>query len=446
MVRFSPLVALLLAPSAYAGGFYYPDSGIVAFGRGGAWFASADDQFAQRYNPAALVRIDRPTVNVGLSAVQQEVHFSRLLEDDTLAPEVSNEAAPFLIPQMGFAMPLPENLAFAIGFTSPFAPDYRFDEDGDQRYTMIESGILNFQVGPSLAWRPVPWLAVGLSAQWQVLQVSRKLKVTTSGSDNPVGDVSVEIGAKDIFTFSGNFGLLVEPVEKLSIGVMFQPPQSYKGRGAGTLDFTGHALEQFLDQVVWTDDDVGLSISLPLQLGVGIATRHVPNLEIEVAGTWERWSSLKEIVAEDIDITVTNSITDPTEVDSTIALPAEFRDVFSARLGAEYFIDDGNYSVRAGGFWERGSARTARQSVALYDPDKVQISAGASALFFDHLGADVSFGYLFMPDLQIRDSEVTQINVFDEDEVLVVGNGDYRSAGWMVGGQLTYAFGPKEAK
>jgi hypothetical protein len=56
---------LLVAPTvAHAGGYYTLDSGIRAIGRGMAFTAGADDLSAQYYNPAALTRIDRTTLEL----------------------------------------------------------------------------------------------------------------------------------------------------------------------------------------------------------------------------------------------------------------------------------------------------------------------------------------------------------------------------------------------
>ena len=72
------LAALALLPaSALASGYYYSDSGIVATGRGGAWIAGADTQFAQFHNPAGLIRIDKPTINLGWSGVQQATKWDQ---------------------------------------------------------------------------------------------------------------------------------------------------------------------------------------------------------------------------------------------------------------------------------------------------------------------------------------------------------------------------------
>ncbi|MCB9684984.1 MAG: outer membrane protein transport protein [Alphaproteobacteria bacterium] len=130
---------LLCATPAWAGGYFYSDSGIVATGRGGAFVAGATGQFAQYYNPAGLIRVDRPTVTLGWSGVQQNVSFSRLKDDGTFYDPAVNQAAPFSVPELGFTTPIGQRVGFAFGFYSPFAPSSEYDEEGPQRYSIKDT-------------------------------------------------------------------------------------------------------------------------------------------------------------------------------------------------------------------------------------------------------------------------------------------------------------------
>ena len=161
------LIALLLPTQALASGYYYSDSGIVATGRGGAWVAGADTQFAQRFNPAGLIRVRQPTFNIGWSGVTQNTRwtqqgncadqlitnapaecFSNPTDTGTLDPngtfsydEAVNQAPPFNVPQLGFVTPFGEDLVFAVGFISPFAPSSEWDAEGPQRYAIVDSAV-----------------------------------------------------------------------------------------------------------------------------------------------------------------------------------------------------------------------------------------------------------------------------------------------------------------
>lgn len=428
------MIIALFALPALAGGYYYADSGIIANGRGCAYVAGADSQFAQYYNPAGLVRIVRPTFNFGVSGTKQSISFARYdASTDTLADPVNNEGGLFAIPELGFAAPIGDKFTFAFGFTSGYSPAYQFPADGAQRYTIIDTTIWNFQIGPTLAWRPTPKFAIGIGPQWQILRLEDRLKVTISGRDDPSGDVSVDANVWDKFTPSVNVGVLVEPIPELSFGAMVQPGSGYHAKGKGTLDFTGSALENLLDQAVYPDDTISLAIQLPWFIRTGVAVRPVPNLEIEGDFIYETWSSLGDIVVSDIDVTVTGgggAFNQP--VQDTIALPAGFRDAWSARLGAEWRANPW-LELRTGGFYESSSLTPQNVSVALVDTPKWMVGGGTSVhLLGDQVVLDDYVSAVLYQKLAIRDSTVHQINVMGGDEA-IVGNGDIASTGLSIG-------------
>lgn len=444
------MIPLLSAP-AFAGGYFYSDSGIVATGRGGAFVAGADNQFAQYYNPAGLIRIEHPTVNLGWSGVQQEVSFRRLEPDgDGFYREVENQADPFDVPELGFATPLAPDWAFAFGFYSPFAPSSLYPEEGPQRYSIKDTLIYQFAIGPSAAWRVHDLLVLGLGLQWTYLQVGETVDITTNGLDEPPGDVAVEARVQDLFTPNANAGLLFEPHPAVSVGLAAQPGTKFAGKGTGSLDFTGNGLEVILDETVY-EDEVTLNIGIPWVVRGGVAVRPLAErdrLEVEAAVVWQDWSSLDDIVIEDIDIAVDlnefGEAAIPEEdrkVDERISLPAGLKDTVSLRLGVESRVHE-LLELRAGGFWENAALTQDEVSVALVDTPKVQVGGGLSLhLLEDRLKLDGAFAWLFLQDYEIRDSTVTQIDAGLQDiDTLVVGNGDLSSHGWVVGVGASWAF------
>jgi len=451
------LLLSLLSSHAFAGGYFFSTPGIVATGRGGAWIAGADSQFAQFYNPAGLIRVRRPTVNLGWSGVQQNVRFERLADDPAegespFLPAVENQAAPFDIPQLGFVSPLPgrlgERVVVALGFISPFAPSSLYPEEGPQRYTIKDTGIYQFGIGPSVAVKLHPMLTLGAGVQWSYLQLSQTIDITVTGEDDPAGDIAVEAQVVDPFTLTGNVGLLFDPHEAVTFGASFTPGSQYEARGEGTLDFTGNAFEVLLNEATYTDDDVALAISLPNIVRTGVAVRPVPALEIEGAVVWQGWSSLADIEITDIDVTVdTDSVLipeDQRQVDERIVLPAGLRDTVSLRLGAEWQVDE-LLALRVGGFRESGALADDEVSVALVDTTKWQVGGGASAWTAKrNFRLDLAAATLFFPALELRDSTVDQIDagVLDGVEPAVVGNGNLTSSGWVVGIGGSWSFGP----
>jgi len=455
-----PLVCLaalsLSSPPAVSGGYYYSDSGIVATGRGGAFIAGADNQFAQYYNPAGLIRVEHPELNLGVSFVQQHIAFTRtrIGDDGQLEtfPVAENQASPFVVPHIGFVTPISRQLAFAFGFWSPFAPSSEYDAGGPQRYTIIDTQIWQFGVGPSLAWRPVPQFTLGMTLAWQVLKLEEQIKVTITGDDNPGGDVLVDARVVDLFTPGFTAGFLIDPHPMVSIGGSVWFPSQYEGGGTGALDFAGNDFAPFLDPTAY-EDEVKIQIALPWVVRAGVAIRPVPRLEIETAFVWQGWSSLSSISVQDIDVTVTGPLVGELAVDPQLELPAGLQDTYSFRLGAEVEVID-ELELRAGGFWESGSVPERSTNVALIDPWKAQVGMGSTLkLVGGRLKIDTSVAGLFFPAIQVEDSDVTQINVLsDVDDPLlsalfpggeaVVGNGTYSASGWVVGVAARWAFVP----
>jgi long-chain fatty acid transport protein len=446
-------MVILLASAAHAGGYYYSDSGIVATGRGGAFVAGADNQFAQYYNPAGLIRIDAPTVNVGWSGVQQNVGFRRQKPDGGFYDEVRNEASPFDVPELGAAAPIGDRVVAAFGFYSPFAPSSLYDADGPQRYTIIDTGIYQFSIGPSAAVRVNDLLVLGVGLQWQYLDLSESVTITTNDQDDPSGDVGVQAHAVDPFTPNWNAGLLFEPKSWVTVGLAVQPPTHFHAHGPGSLDFSSNVLGNLMDPKKYTDDDITLNIDLPWVVRAGVAVRPVPKLEVEGAVVWQDWSSLADITIEDVDVTVQSDPNSPipippdqAKVADSFSLPAGLRDTVSLRLGVEGAVTD-RVELRAGGFWENGSLPPDELSVALVDPAKVQLGAGGSVWVVPkRIKVDAAFAWLFFPSLEIRDSTVTQIDagLNPNPTPLVVGNGDLRSHGWVLGVAGSVAFSKKE--
>lgn len=427
---------------AEAGGFFYPDSGIVAGGRGCAWVVGAEGQFAQYYNPAGLVNTKQPEINIGLSGIKQDVTFTRLKDDGTSYDPIRNEGKLFLIPEIGFAGSYKDKFGYAFGFTSGFAADYVYPSDGPQRYTIIDNVVQNFQIGPSFAYRPKKQITFGIGLQWQVLRVDEYLVVTTSGEDDPRGDVAVGAFVWDKFQPGLNVGILVDPAPWISFGASAQPKLHFTGKGHGYLDFTGHGTESVLDQTVWTDDDITLEIELPWFVRAGVLVRPDPKLEIEADFVWEGWKALEAIKVSDIDVRVTgaNGFIDE-QVAPNLDLPAGFNNSWSVRLGGEYDATD-RLAVRAGGFYESSSLSLQEVSVSLVDGPKAQISAGATVRFpKQHLAFDVHASRVFYADLDPRDSHVTQVNVYDPGNEAVVGNGHIDSSGYAFGGAVRVLFG-----
>jgi long-chain fatty acid transport protein len=482
------LIASLMIPQAQASGYYFSDIGVRGFSRAGANIAGANDLTALWYNPATLTRLDRGQVMFDFAGVSQKVRFDRA-DECILVPDpvelvfdpVENKAAVYKIPHFGVAHHLgTPNTTFALGFYTPYAPDYSYDSAGAQRYTLTDTLIIQTALGPSVAHQFFDWLSVGAGVAWSVLIAEQDLATNldnplVEGDEyDPAYDVDFALATKDMQGLTWNMGFLVEPPSgRWALGGMFQPPVKFDAKGSISADFEGNIFYEeddgiygglLLDSSV-TDEDVSLAVTMPLILKAGALIRPTDGLEIEAAVVWQQWSSIKSLTVTDIDLLIDinedhiatglmdcegedEDLNCDALIDDDVVLPANYDDSWSYRLGGHYELND-RFTVRAGLLYETSAISTKTVGVALVDADKWGYGLGGSLNLGNGLVVDLGLSQSFLDDLEITDSEVTQIRVnplagAGEDtlvEGIVVGNGTMESSIFMVGAGLVWHFG-----
>jgi long-chain fatty acid transport protein len=478
---------LLMSGVADAAAYYFLDTGTRGLSRAGAFVASVDDLSAQYYNPAGLVRLKRPQAYVNFSTVGQNVDFTRKDYDDSGAltntyDTSSNLDGPMPIPAFGFSsrFGLP-NTTFAIGLYPPFAPTFAYEPEGAQRYTLIESLLIQTNFGPSVGHRVNDWLSIGLGAQWVFLSAQQSLSLSTCDPEAPDAlledcaenpekydiDVNLEMADPAKFAFSG--GLLVEPTEWLAIGASFMSPVKVSGSGDITADFgEEHALVTSggLAESSYSDDDVTVLLTLPWIFRLGTAIYPTEKLNVELAGVLHTWQMTQDITVTDVNLDLTLGETgqqfaldengDPQEaitIEDDIVLPAGFSNSWSLRLGGEYELTE-PLTIRAGVAYETSAVPPSTQSVANADGNKFIYGLGGTVQIKKRISLDLGFSQTLIQSREITNSAVRKIvipifpltNLSDPDNLAiqegeVVGNGSFSSSAMFLSGGVTYRFG-----
>lgn len=466
-MRTAPLLVfgclLLAANPAQGAAYYFLDTGTRALGRGGAFIAGADDLTAMYYNPGALTRLRRGTVTINASGVDQYVLFDRADEEGLPAFEpVNNEAALFLIPSFGFShtFGLP-NTTFALGFFPPYAPDMAYPEDGPQRYGLVDSLVWQTYTTLDVAHRVTPWLSLGAGLSWTLMRAEQELAVAMCGKgaacgDNPAQDVHISLAAWDRLRLTWNAGVLVEPTPWLSIGASVVPPITFHAKGSITADFgEDHIFASVLDGTEFSDQDVVVSVPMPLIARLGVAARPLSNLEIELAGVYEGWHVSDEIRVSDVNLQIdvdpdnVFGVEGPVALTDDIVLKTGYQDAFSVRLGGDWDIND-LFSARLGTFYESSGVPKATQGVALVDGPKLGYGVGGSVKPLKGLSVDLAFAQSWLQSREITDSEAhlveLELDLADAQNSAiidgkVVGNGTFASHITFLSAGLTWSFG-----
>jgi long-chain fatty acid transport protein len=438
---------LLFVAAAHAAGFYVPDSGVRALGRGGAFTAGVDDLSALYWNPAGLARLTGPTAALGLTGVSQLVTFDRADSDELAFDPVHNHAPPFVVPQVAVGTRY-KAFGLAFGVTTPSAPLYRYPADGAQRAILVASTLERVDVGPQVAWSAGP-VALGIGAAWSVFAVDQTLasSIALGGSDDPRYDVTTRIRGVDAFTPTGSAGVVVAPIDRLRIGASVQPPVTYHAKGSLSTDFTANAFytgdgfQQTILEPVAVDDDVTVPIRLPMVARAGVEVHPVEALAIELDGVYERWRTFREERVTDMDLVIQTVGDDDILVTDDIVLPTPLDDAWSARAGVEW--TGARYALRGGALFEASAADPTRSSVAIPDGPKAGGTAGVSAMASRGWTFDLGFGCIVTPRRELDRSIVTQVAIDPQFGTVqrggIVGRGTLSATDLLLGAAVRWS-------
>src|SRR5438093_1782973 len=196
---------------SFAGGYAMPPQTAKAESMGGAATAGVNDPSAVYVNPAALTQIGGNQIISALtyintiSNVKHSGATTRNIHDDNFLP---NLFANYHIPNSDFSL--------GIGSYTPFGLATSYKPGSFTRYAALRSELRTIFVTPTIAWEPVPFFYIGggISFVHSSGLLSRAIFFGTFGDGHlRVTDMEDAIGYK--------FGLLVKPIEKLRLGLMY---------------------------------------------------------------------------------------------------------------------------------------------------------------------------------------------------------------------------------
>ncbi|HSN97123.1 MAG TPA: outer membrane protein transport protein, partial [Candidatus Nanopelagicales bacterium] len=399
------LVLAVLAPAstARAGGLYVADRGVRPLARGGAFVAGADDPGAMAYNPAGLFDsgtqflVDASWVQFSSDYTRQ----SRLRQVDPNTGETVGSylqtfdevsgSAPFLpIPTLAASIRLAPEWALGFGVWAPYAalagyPEEVNGEPAPQRYALynLDGSALAF-LGAGVAYAPSPAWRFG--AVVSLLVGTFNSQVAFSGCvperflcapEDPDWDVAAQLGAGPIIAPTGQLGVQWIPSEQWRVGLSFQLPVWV--RTGGTLRTRLPATPVF-EQASQEGEDVDVAFDLPFVLRLGVETRAVEDLRLEVGFAWEHWSmhDAIEVTSDELSLRNVAGFPDPFYL-PPVTLQRNFQDSVSVRAGGEYglALGDKRLDVRGGLSFETSAVPAEYLTVLTLDAPKVTASLGA---------------------------------------------------------------------
>jgi long-chain fatty acid transport protein len=487
MHRFIHALALLLAFSAQAAGFYFGDNGAKAMQTGGAFAGQADDLTALLYNPAGLTQVQGAQVLVEGAILSHTVTFQR--RDPGFAPgstptgtepvEVNNRNGPgngflglaggnFILPFIaaGYGFQLFGRAAtVSLGIYGPPAsgryaypqPDYtkagtplRYvanpKRNAPQRYGLIANDIVLFYPSLSLAYALHPRFQVGVSLQLVLSNFTFRQAVSSAirtpeslREEMPEFESLIDIKVTGQTGFTAILGVMARPLDNLSIGASLRPPVPVRARGSITAQFGEAATGAQL-----IGDTAQLDLTLPLELRVGVHYRPLRALGLNADFVMQMWNSVDRLLLTP-EVQLALGAAPPAPL-APVSIEKKWVPSYSARAGASYDLGDW-VTLSAGALFETSASPDAYTSVDFAHFTRVFITGGAALHVLGHL--DVLATVAGTPFLKkdIVQSEVRAASTDSSVQGGIVGAGTYGSGGLvaMLGLRGSF-FGPQKVQ
>lgn len=453
--RLLVVAALVGLPGAALGaGLTFGENGTKALSLGGAFAGQADDLTAIQHNPAGLSQLRGFHFLADIALKNHEVLFQRTESDGTFGPaqSVKNTAGPFVLPNIGLgygtrisSFPFTAALGVygppAIGrYTFP-TPNYDKNDRGSyenhplkyapQRYALIKNDLLVAYPSLSASVEVMRQLAFGVSLQYVYAHLTFSQAVYSGFAtpkeqrdEDPGFDSVVSVDMTGQPQFAAIVGVMVRPIDRLSLGASARPPIPIHAKGKLTVE-RGEFARQL---ATISGDNAALKLTLPWEVKVGshfMATRELGfNLDV----VYEGWQSVQQLtlIPEDIAMKIGGAEATPLE---PMAIVKKWHHTLGLRGGASYAFGFG-LTARAGALFEQSASPDEYTNIDFAHLQRVFITGGVGyALGPIELSATGAF--LPWQIKEVRTSEVRQATTDPTVAGGVVGNGNYTVGGWI---------------
>jgi long-chain fatty acid transport protein len=389
--RVSSVCSLLLAgmiatcPAVVsAGSFRIYDHSASATGQASAFTAQADDASAGYYNPAGMTQLRGVQLSAGTTLIAGGFSFQNAagtqangdLRGSVAVPPPSNFYITANLKDLGIGSS--ESTAVGLAVFSPFGTLTRWPDSSPFATATTKAAFELIDIRPSIAFRPLPDLAIGLGADVYTFsgafgegQVERQFR-WPGGLGIPAG-TGMELNGRD--TAAGfNASLLYTPLRNedgkplVNIGLIY--------RSQATLHLDGQLLAGGTHVA-----DARTTFVVPQVLTGGIALWPVRNTErewkLELDVDYTGWKSVRNL-----DAHLSNGL--------TVATPANWISGYTVMIGTEHKwlnpapLPDWDVALRAGYWHSQKAIPDQTFNPAIPDGDNHAVSTGIGFMCREH--------------------------------------------------------------
>jgi len=392
---------------AFGGGYQVSLHGHKQIGMGLSGTSLHFDASSAFYNPGALGMMPtRYSFSAGGSAIISNVLFQKEAPSTYRARTENPMGTPFYFyagARVG------DNLVAALAINTPYGNGLKWEDNWIGRFLIKDISMRAITIQPTLAYQVNDMISFGAGLVYVMGSVDMNRALPVDGPDGE-GNVNIN-GSTNAFGY--NAGLLIKPIEALSIGV------SYRSRIDVAMDDANavFSVPQSLSTNFPTGNTAAVSLPLPSNLDFGISYQASEKLLLAVALNyvgWKAYDTLSFDFAQN-----TSSLTDSKN-------PRNYSNKMITRIGMQYQPTE-KFALRIGGYYDPSPVNVEYFSPETPSLDNVAFTAGLSFTPMKGLSIDLSTVYVMGGEKQVS---------YAPDQF----NGTYKSRAFIPGIGLSYSF------
>jgi len=395
------VVALGASGQAHAAGFQLDVVTARGTGMAGSMTAAVDDASASFYNPAGLARGQYYDLEAGAAFLIPNFTFTPA----SGGPSTSTDSEVVPPPGLFAAWGATDELALGIGEFTNYGNKLSWPDTFSGRFLIRSISLQNFTLNPTAAFKIGDRVRVGIGVQ--IVRSVAELNQDINFVDS-VG--SVDLGA-DTWGAGGNMGLQVDILPRLlTFGAAYRSPVDLNFNN-GKAHFSNVPVE-FANTL--KDQPGNLELQMPQTLQLGISSRPIEPLLIDIDVQYTGWQTMNAVVLnfEDPQLSKTE--------------PKNWTHTWNYRIGAEYRLNP-SITLRAGLLIDPTPSPNDTVGPDLPDASRVNIALGGRYTYHD---LKIDLGYQL-----VLFSSVTTTNP--------VLPGDYKGLANVIALTVSYGNAPK---
>lgn len=405
--------------SSFASGFQLFEvngAGTGDFYAGGA--ANANDASAAFFNPAALVTMKNPQIQLSGVNIFSRINFTGTNTYTSVGSLTQSGSAQgggyHFVPSLETAGPFNDEIAWGFSVAVPFGLNTDYDSNSYLRYAATETSVQVIDTSPSIGFKITDALSFGIGFDADRLSATFN-SVAGVPALGPSYDTLSENNATG-WGYGWHAGLLYQFSPMTRVGFEYRSPVSFNVNG--TSKFIG-----LLAGGEQSNDNLSVDTTLPATSILSAFHQFNPQWAGEATLAYTQWGVFNSLILNNVQSTSTTV---------TVNVPEQFRNTWRVAVGATYQPFK-QWLFRGGlGFDETPTTAGAR-SVRLPDGNRFVTAIGAHYQATRALGLDVGWTHLFFQNGAVS---VTQPVATSTSTTV----GKAESSADLVGVQLTWDF------